>query len=424
MKKGILVLVNTKDSIYDSSYSIEEMKNLCISSDIEILFSVVQNLDKPNNKYYVGPGKIDEVLELASSNDIDAIIFDDELSPAQLKNVTDKLEDFEIYDRSAIILNIFSKRANSNEAILQVKLAKARYELPRIGIMQDNLSREGGSGSGLHSKGSGETSHELARRNLAHKISKYREELAEIKKRKILASEKRAKSSLPMVALVGYTNAGKSSTMNKIIEFTNKDIDKMVYAKDELFATLDTRIRQIDYNHHQFLLTDTIGFVSKLPYSLVEAFRTTLEEIRNADLIIHVIDFSSPYFNEQYQVTTNMLAQIDALGTKQLLLLNKYDKLEEKNLIVQGVECLPYSNYTNLNVDALLDYIYENTGAYVINMKLNIPYKEQKLCHIIETNATSINSKLYLTDYIFYDIDINKNYYKDLSIFEINSEIN
>lgn len=423
MINAILVIVNTNSSSFTPEYFSEEMKNLCKDSEINIVQTIIQNLKSINNKYYTGIGKLEEIKNAAIHNNCSAIVYDDELTPSQLKNIGEYFNDFEILDRSQIILNIFTKRANSNEAILQVKLAKARYDLPRIGLLTGYQSREGSSGSGLHSKGSGETSQELSKRHLAHMISNYIGELNEIKKRKVLASQKRKQNNIPIVALVGYTNAGKSTTMNKIIEYCNGDFEKHVYAKDELFATLDTRIRQIEYNHTKFLLVDTVGFVSKLPNSLFEAFRSTLEEIKNADLIINVLDFSSPFFNEQYNITLNMLASIDCLNTKQLLLLNKYDLLENKDVMIQGLENLPYSNISGLNNDKLLDYIKEQIGDYEINIKLNIPYKEQKLCHIIEENAT-INSKLYLSDYIYYDIAISKKYYKDLSLYEINENIN
>ena len=423
MINAILVIVNTPSSVFTPEYFEEEMKNLCSSSNINISYTIVQNLKSANSKYYTGVGKLEEIMYQAKANECDTIIYDDELSPAQLKNITEYFKDYNILDRSQIILNIFTKRANSNEAILQVKLAKARYDLPRIGLLTGYQSREGASGSGLHSKGSGETSQELSKRHLAHMISNYINELNEIKKRKTLASQKRKQNSVPIVALVGYTNAGKSTTMNKIIEYCNGDSNKSVYAKDELFATLDTRIRQIEYNHTKFLLVDTVGFVSKLPNSLFEAFRTTLEEIKSADLIINVLDFSSQFFNEQYNITLNMLNNIDCLNKKQLLLLNKYDLLEDQNIMIQGLESMPYSNYTGLNIDKLLEYIKEQIGDYEINLRLNIPYKEQKLCHIIEENAT-INSKLYLSEYIYYDIIISKKYYKDLSLFEINENIN
>lgn len=420
MKKALLVLVKLKIDIYDIDYRYLEMKSLCESLDIDIVKYVYQSLEKPDTKFHVGSGKIKEIL--MESNNYDLIVFDDELSPIQLKNIKN-LTDIDIADRTSIILDIFKNRASSAEANLQINLARLRYELPRIGLYTDFASREGASGGGLHSKGSGETLNEIKRRQIHNLISRYSKELLEIKKKKALASSKRAKNNIPIVALVGYTNAGKSSTMNKIIETTSGDIQKMVYAENQLFATLDTRIRQINYNKHQFILIDTIGFVSKLPSLLIESFRSTLEEIRNADLIINVIDFSSPYYNEQYNITMNMLAQIGALDKKMLLLLNKYDLLKDQNLIIEGIESMPYSNYTNLNVDSLLDYIYEETIPYMIELKLDIPYRDQKICHLIEEHAT-IYEKAYLKDCTYYHISIDKKYYKLLSLYEKDNIIN
>ncbi len=422
MKDALLVLLKTKNDTYDIEYRISEMKNLCQSIDICIKGAIYQTIDKPDPRYYTGSGKIYEIKEKASCLDVSYVAFDDQLTPAQLKNIGEII-DKDIIDRTSIILDIFKTRASSKEAMLQINLAKALYDLPRIGLIKRNSSREGASGGGLHSKGAGETNQELLRRDIAHKISKYKSELNEIKLRKQLISEKRSQNQIPIVALVGYTNAGKSTTMNKLIELTDGNPDKSVYAEDMLFATLDTRVRQINYKKHKFLLTDTIGFVSKLPTLLIESFRSTLEEIRNADLIIHVLDFSSPYFNEQYQVTLEMLKSVKALDKKMLILLNKYDKLQEKNIILQGVESLPYSNYTNLNVDKLLDYIYEETIPYMIELKLNIPYKEGKIINMIEEKAT-IYEKLYLEDNTYYHISIDKKYYKELSLFEDSNIIN
>ena len=422
MRKAILVLLKTKNEYYDVEYRINEMKNLCENIDVDIIDSIYQTIDRPDTKFYTGSGKIMELLNRATSLKADAIVYDDELSPIQLKNISNII-DLDILDRTSIILDIFKKRASSREAMLEIAVAKARYDLPRIGLMQRNLSREGASGGGLHSKGSGETNQELVRRSIVIRISRYLRELKEIKERKALTAKKRASNEIPIVALVGYTNAGKSSTMNKIIEYTGGEDDKKVYAKDQLFATLDTRIRQISYNKHKFLLIDTIGFVSKLPSLLVESFRSTLEEIRNADLIINVIDFHSPYYNEQYQITMEMLNEIGALDKKMLLLLNKYDLLENQNIIVNGVESLPYSNYTNLNIDKLLDYIYYETIPYMVELKLNIPYKDQKVCHLIEEKAT-IYEKLFIDEYTYYHISIDKKYYKELSLYEENNEIN
>lgn len=422
MKKALLVILKTKNDYYDLEYRVLEMKNLCSSIDIEITNYISQTLDRPDKVYYTRSGKLIEIREYIIKNDIETIIFEDELSPIQLKNISN-IMNCNILDRTSVLLNIFESRANSKESALQIAIAKARYELPRIGLMQKELSRETSSGGGLHSKGRGETNQELKRRLLANKIAKYTLELNEIKRRKAEASNKRTKNEIPIVALVGYTNAGKSSTMNKIIEYTNGDSEKMVFAKDMLFATLETRTRQINYNKHKFLLTDTIGFVSKLPSLLIESFRTTLEDVRNANLIINVLDISSKYYSEQYSVTRQMLEYVGALDKKMLLLLNKSDLLENQNIFIEGMESLPYSNYTNYNVDKLLDYIYEQTIPYMIELKLNIPYKEQKICHLIEEKAT-IYEKKYLENYVYYNISIDKKYYKELSLYDESYNVN
>ena len=422
MKKALLVILKTKNDYYDLEYRVLEMKNLCSSIDIEITNYISQTLDRPDKVYYTRSGKLIEIREYIIKNDIETIIFEDELSPIQLKNISN-IMNCNILDRTSVLLNIFESRANSKESALQIAIAKARYELPRIGLMQKELSRETSSGGGLHSKGRGETNQELKRRLLANKIAKYTHELNEIKKRKAEASNKRTKNEIPIVALVGYTNAGKSSTMNKIIEYTNGDSEKMVFAKDMLFATLETRTRQINYNKHKFLLTDTIGFISKLPSLLIESFRTTLEDVRNANLIINVLDISSNYYSEQYSVTRQMLEYVGALDKKMLLLLNKSDLLENQNIFIEGMESLPYSNYTNYNVDKLLDYIYEQTVPYMIELKLNIPYKEQKICHLIEEKAT-IYEKKYLENYVYYNISIDKKYYKELSLYDESYNVN
>lgn len=407
---------------YDVKYMIDELTNLCETDDILVVDYLVQKLDRPNKEFFIGSGKVLELKGLINACECDLVVFDDELSLSQMKNLEEAL-DITVLDRSYIILDIFASRAKTKEAILEINLARSKYMLPRLSVLQKGLSRQGGSGGGLHNRGKGETKLELDKRILLSNISRCEAELLKIKNMKALQATKRKKGNIPIVALVGYTNAGKSSTMNKIIEYTNKDIDKKVYERDELFATLGTQTRRIEYKKHSFLLTDTIGFVSKLPHHLVNSFRSTLEEIKNADLIIHVLDISSPYFNEQYQITTNVLESLECSSTKTLILLNKYDKYDDNGYIISGIENLPYSNKTGLNIDKLLDYIYDNTTPYMIDLVLDIEYKHGKIINLIEENAT-IHSKLYLNDYIEYDISIDKKYYKDLEIFEKNSDIN
>ena len=421
MKTAILVFIDNNKMDYDIKYMIDELTNLCQSNNIIAVDYLVQKIDKPNKEFFIGSGKVLELKEKAIAEKVQYIIFDDELSPSQIRNLENEIG-IPILDRSYIILDIFASRAKTKEAILEIELARSKYLLPRLGALSEGLSRQGGSSGRLHNKGKGETKLELNRRVLLSNIIRNERELIKIKKMKDMQAEKRKNNKIPIVALVGYTNAGKSSTMNKIIEYTSNNEDKMVYSKDELFATLETSHRKITYKKHDFILVDTIGFVSKLPHHLINSFRSTLSEIKNADLIIHVVDISSRYFNEQYQITTDVLFSLNCANIKTLLLLNKYDKYDDENTIIVGAENLPYSNYTNLNVDTLLDYIYDNTIPYMIDLRLNIDYKYGKIINLIEEKAT-INSKIYFNEYIYYDIKIDKKYYKELSIFEINSNL-
>lgn len=420
LKNAVLVFTKTKNDFYDINYKIEELENLCQTCEINTVDYIVQSLERPNKEFFIGSGKIKELKELINTKDADIVVFDDELSPSTLKNVEDFLE-IEVIDRSYVILEIFKTRAKTKESILEVEIARARYLFPRLSAMQSGMSREGGSSS-LHSKGKGETKLELDRRTLLSTIIRAERELEKIKQNKIIQAKKRKENKIPIVALVGYTNAGKSTTMNKIIEYTSNDSDKMVYAKDELFATLDTSTRKISYKKHDFLLVDTIGFVSNLPHHLINSFRSTLEEIKSADLIIHVVDISSRYYAEQYDTVCEVLDMLGCSNIKSLLLLNKYDKYDDDNTYIAGIDNIAYSNYQNKGVTELLDYIYENTIPYMIDLELNIDYKYGKIINLIEEKATII-SKVYLQNNVYYHISIDKRYYKDLEMFE-NKELN
>lgn len=420
MKKAIAVFTNDKNSIYDISYTIDELTNLCLSDDINIIDYIVQNIDKPNKEFYIGSGKILELRDLVLKHDAPLVVFDNEISPSQISNIEDVI-DATVIDRSYVILDIFASRAKTREAILEINLARSRYLLPRLSAISKGLSRQGG-GSGVHNKGKGETKLELNRRVLVTNIIKNEQELKKIKEDKIRRAEKRKENNIPIVALVGYTNAGKSSTMNKIIEYTNGQNDKMVLSKDELFATLETSTRKITYKKHDFLLVDTIGFVSKLPHHLVNSFRSTLEEIKSADLIIHVLDISSRYYEDQFETTMDVIESLGAANIPSILLLNKYDKYDPENTLITGIENIAYSNYTNLGVTELLDYIYEKTSPYMIELELNIEYKYGDIINIIEEHAEII-SKAYLNSGVYYHIKIDKKYYKKLEMFE-NSNLN
>ncbi len=418
MKKAVIVGVSLKNDVYDIDYSLDELTNLALANDILVVDMVKQNLEKVNNKFYVGTGKVEEIKQAVINSEADLIIFDDELSATQLRNLENEI-DCQIIDRTILILDIFAKRAKSTEAMLEIKLAQNKYLLPRIKYVSKTYSRQGGSSSGFSSKGPGEKQIELDKRILLNEIVQLTKQLEKVRQRKVIQIEKRKENNMPIVSLVGYTNAGKSSTMNTLLNYTLSDESKQVLEKDQLFATLDTSTRKITYKNHTFLLTDTVGFVSKLPHHLVNSFKQTLEEIKNSDLIIHVIDISSPHFLMQYEITNSVLNSLGANDIKTIVLLNKYDLYIDNDTSLTGVLNMPFSNKTSLNVKNLLDFIYDETNNS-LNIFLNVNYTEGKMINFIET-STNIISKVYMSNYILYNVLIPKNMYEKLKKYEISN---
>ena len=400
--KAVLVGVSTKDDIYDIEYSLKELENLAEALGIECVYKISQKLDKPNSKTYIGSGKLNEIVIAIHAYDADLVIFNDELSPSQLRNVEEILK-VEVMDRSYLILKIFEERATTREAKLEIKVAKYMYMLPRIQFMREKESRSGGASGAMSSKGAGETQSELDRRHIMAEINHLQNELSHAKKMKVAQIEKRKRNDVPIVALVGYTNAGKSSTMNSILEYLDKE--KKVFAKDQLFATLSTYNRKITYQKKDFILVDTIGFVSKLPHNLVNSFYQTLQEIKYADYIIHVLDSSSPYINEQLNVVNNVLHSLEASTIPTIYLLNKWDKTIDDSMTIIGQKSMPFSNKTKLNVKELLDDIILEIGPSTIHIRLLLPYKEGKLANILETKA-EIYSKEYQEYGMYYDVEL------------------
>ena len=417
--KAILVGVSTKDDIYDIDYSLKELENLAEALGIECVYKISQKLDKPNSKTYIGSGKLNEIVIAIHAYDADLVIFNDELSPSQLRNVEDALK-VEVMDRSYLILKIFEDRATTREAKLEIKLAKCMYMLPRVQFMREKESRSGGASGAMSSKGAGETQAELDRRHLMAEINHLQNELEHAKKMKITQIEKRKRNDVPIVALVGYTNAGKSSTMNTILEFLDKD--KKVFAKDQLFATLSTYNRKITYKKKDFILVDTIGFVSKLPHNLVNSFYQTLQEIKYADYIIHVLDSSSEYINEQLNVVSNVLNSLEASTIPTIYLLNKWDKTLDESMTIIGQKSMPFSNKTKLNVEQLLEDISLEIGPSTIHVRLLLPYKEGKLASILETKAV-IYKKEYQEYGMYYDVELPIKLYSTFYNYDLENMI-
>lgn len=407
MEKAIIVGVELNNSEYSLEYSLDELKNLAKSLNIEVVERISQKLDRINPKYYIGSGKVEEIKMYITTYEIDTVIFDDELSPSQIRNLEKELN-IKVIDRTLLILDIFAERASTTEAILEVRLAKLKYMLPRLVGLNNYMSRQGGS-AGVASKGSGEKQIELDRRKIAGEIIQIEEKLKKIKKERNLQREKRQKTNIPIVSLVGYTNAGKSTTFNTILKHSKVRNEKAVMEKDMLFATLGTSVRNVKLpNNQEILLIDTVGFVSKLPTLLVNSFRSTLEEIINSSLIIHVVDVSSPYLHNQVKVTKEVLTEIGVTDIKEIFLLNKYDKCTETPLFFEG-KSLVFSNKNGLNNEELIKLIEDEVLDYSNTLvDINIPLEDGKTISIIEANAI-IKVKLYTQNYIYYQAYIPNN---------------
>ena len=328
MEKAFLVGVNLNDG-EDYLLSLEELDALAQACDMEVVGIAEQTLPEVHKAYYIGTGKVDEVKEMAMDCGADVIIFDNSLSPMQLRNLQERLEK-PVLDRSTLILDIFAGRARSREAKLQVEVARLQYMLPRLVGLHAALSRQGGGTGSLSNKGAGEKKLELDRRVLERRLTQLRRELKEVGEERQTQRKRRAGSGMPRVALVGYTNAGKSTLMNAMLDlYGSEQVDveeKKVMEKDMLFATLDTTVRKImPTDHHAFLLSDTVGFIHKLPHNLVEAFHSTLEEAKEADLLLQIVDYSDPHYKEQIAVTNQTLRDLEADGIQMLYVYNKAD---------------------------------------------------------------------------------------------------
>ncbi len=411
MKKAILVGIDNKDDLYDIDYSLNELSTLAGEIGITTALKITQK--GSINKYtYVGSGKLSEILVEVKMLEADVVIFNDELSPLMYKNIQEILQ-LEILDRSSIILEIFLNHAHTTSSKLEIKLANLKYLYPRLSSIREGFDRQRAG-----DKGSGETQLELDRRKTLNDINRIEKALEEEHRMKSRVIQRRKKDGIKTVALVGYTNAGKSSTLNSIIEYTNKDIDKMVYAKNQLFATLDTSVRRIDYNQTSFLLTDTIGFVSKLPHHLVNSFKETLMEVAEADLIIHVLDASSKYAYMEFQTTMQVLQDLDVSDKKMLILLNKIDLCEQKPS-VNGIDSIEFSAKTKHNIDKLLKYITNYLNSDMINTTVLIPYSDGKMLNYVRNNAKII-SQVSLDSGYQITLTCDKRYYSKISLYEPN----
>src|SRR5437762_622260 len=310
-------------SKWDLRDSMEELRELASSAGAEVVDTVTQKLPKPTAPFYIGKGKAEAIKESVQSQGVTSVIFNDELSPAQGRNLENLLSR-KVLDRTQLILDIFAQRARSREGRLQIELAQLRYLLPRLTRMWHHLSRQTG---GIGTRGPGETQLEVDRRRVQERIARLERELEAVRKTLAIQREGRKRHQWPVAAVVGYTNAGKSTLLNLL---TGAD----VVAADKLFATLDPTTRSFVLpNKQRVLLTDTVGFLRKLPHTLIESFKATLEEVSEADLLIHIADLSHPRVDEQMEAVDRVIKELDAYGKQTLLVFNKIDNLPDRELV-------------------------------------------------------------------------------------------
>ncbi len=367
----------------DISYSMEELAGLAEADGVAVAGQMIQSLERPNTATLIGKGKVEELAELCRNMEADMVIFNDELSGVQLRNLEEALE-VRVIDRTILILDIFADRAVSREGKLQVELAQLQYRMPRLTGFGRSLSRLGG---GIGTRGPGEKKLETDRRHIAGRIDDIKAELARIGKTRQVQRSGREKSQIPVVALMGYTNSGKSAIMNRLLQLSERE-DKTVSSQNMLFATLDTQHRKITLEQgSEFILIDTVGFVSRLPHSLVEAFKSTLEEVRYADLLIHVVD--SSYENRDFymEVTNKVIEQIGAGDKDQIVAYNTMDIAKSVPLDVSGHEAVYLSAKTGENINVLVEKIREKIFGGRVEMTLLIPYQRGDITSYLCENA-------------------------------------
>ena len=387
LERVLLVGVDTGEE-QNFEGSMEELKQLAKACYMEPVGTVIQRMEFVHKALYIGTGKVQEVRDAAQALDAQLILFNDTLTPSQIKNLQDELKT-PVIDRTTLILNIFEMRARTREASLQVETAKLQYLLPRLVGMHEALTRQGGTSGSMSSRGAGEKKLELDRRHIEHRISELRKELDAISRERETQRKRREQSRIPLVALVGYTNAGKSTIMNQMVERFVGDEEKKVLEKDMLFATLDTTIRRINTgNNRDFLLTDTVGFIHKLPHGLVKAFRSTLEEIKGADLLLQVVDVSDPGDQEQMETTKETLWELGAGDIPMLIVFNKADRLIQNTYPrTAGTNKIYISARQPESIELLVKEITRRVYADYEEVRLLIPYDKGSIVSYLQENA-------------------------------------
>lgn len=419
MKSVIIGGIENEQSNFD--YTMEELANLAHADNMEVVGEIRQNIEKPVSATYFGKGKVEEIRERAAALDAEALIVNDELLPTQIRNLEEDTG-LDIIDRTALILDIFASRAHTRVAKLQVKIAQLQYQLPRIRTASinkmDQQTAGGNTGGGFTNRGTGETQIELNRRVIQKQISSLRKELKEVQRDTDTQRKKRQRSDLKSIALVGYTNAGKSTTMNNILDYLDINDSKRVFEKDMLFATLDTYVRKITLpDKKAFILSDTVGFVSKLPHQLVEAFKSTLLEAAEADLLIQVIDVSDPNYRQMIKTTEKTLKEIGVDNIPMIYAFNKADKANIPYPTVEGNQ-FTYCARDQKSIEMLLSILKKELFKDYETHTFLIPFSEGQYVDLLNKNA-NIQSTEYQVDGTLITADVAPKLKKQLEKFEI-----
>lgn len=413
--RAVLAGLNTNQRPDRYAASMNELQKLAEACDLEVTSTVVQNAAAITQKTLLGRGKVEELRTAILADDADIVIFQETLTPMQVRNLEDAL-DTEVLDRTGIILQIFSTRARTREARLQVKSAQLQYMLPRLAGLRRNLSRQGGGSGRLSNKGAGEEQLELDRRHIERQLAEIRRQLKEVERERGTQRSRRLRSGLPLVALVGYTNAGKSTLMNGFLAQTAGTDDKetydesgkRVFEKDMLFATLDTAVRSISAPGHQpFLLSDTVGFISDLPHTLVDAFHSTLDEVRYADLLVEVVDFSDPEYPEHLRVTRRTLEEIGAADIPVLIVYNKTDRCENQPARCIYPDHVYFSARDTGSYEDLLTLLDELLGGKKEHNTYQLPYSRGDLLHELQSKY-AIDRLEYLPEGILLELTLGE----------------
>lgn len=391
----LLIGLDRNDPQFD--YQMTELANLTDANQMEVVATLTQKLERPVASTYFGKGKVEELKEAVAYHDVTMVVANDELSPSQIRNL-EAQTGASVLDRTALILDIFASRAKTRLAQLQIEMAQLQYQLPRLRTsMNVRLDQQtGGGGGSFTSRGSGETKLETNRRLIEHQISMIKKEITEIEADDQNRRKYRDKQSIKSVALVGYTNAGKSTYMNELVKRYGENQDKTVFQADMLFATLETAVRKLNLPDHQtFLLSDTVGFVSKLPHNLVAAFRATLAEAAQADLLVQVVDYSDPNYKSMMDTTMKTLKEIGITDLPMITVYNKADQIVDLQYPKRNDDTLTLSALDSASLDMLVDMLHQKLFADLKEYTLLIPFAEGQV--VAELND---DANVTATDYL------------------------